>query len=77
MESVTCEQLREVCNIVICAHVLETNGVGLDAFANEMVADINVLRARMLYIVLRERNCGLVVCIELSRALLCEREVCE
>src|ERR1700736_6642904 len=60
---------KNICDIVVCWNVLHVNGAVLDSLANEMIMYVNVFRARMEFIVLRERDSTLIVAIESGQFL--------
>ena len=55
---------KDISDIVIHRNVLHVNGAVLDGLANKMIMYVDVFRAHMEFIVLRERDSTLIVTIE-------------
>src|ERR1700684_4104939 len=60
---------KNVGNIVVGRDVLHVDTAVHDGFTNEMIPNIDVLRARVKFVVFRERNSTLIVAIESGRFL--------
>ena len=60
---------KDISDIVVHQNVLHVNGAVLNGLSNKMITYVDVFRARVEFIVLRERDSTLIVAIKSGRFL--------